>query len=195
MLKKISILMFALLMLTLLTSNITQAQKRSSFPAFSIAPVLGVNFPLGDLGNVYKVGFNGGADFMVNLNRETAFFLKVGYYLLPNKQEIDPNGTNASMIEISAGPRYTFTNPKVKAELFFEAGLGAYMFMYKDKVVGNVTTTYESETLFGINGGPGALIPMGKMADFMVKAKAHYIFQKNGSRVIATGVMGVAFKL
>jgi hypothetical protein len=200
MFKKIFTLMFAALIVALLTSDISQAQttyKKNVYPLFSVSPLFGVQFPIGTLNDNYKTSFNAGLEVVVRVNRETAFFLKGGYYNMPRKTDVGP-GPDASYIEISAGPRYVLTSPKVKAMLFVEAGLGAYIFMTKEWTVAGdppITFASTSKTNFGVNGGPGVIIPLGSVADFELKAKMHYTFEEGGAHTFLSTTMGIDFKL
>lgn len=56
MFKKIFTIMFALLMITLLSINISEAQttKKIVYPLFSISPIIGAQFPAGGLNDLYK---------------------------------------------------------------------------------------------------------------------------------------------
>ena len=195
--------MFCLLMLALFTTNISEAQttkKKPHYPAFSVTPLVGINFPLGTLNNVYAPSWNAGIDFNLRVNRETSFFLGAGYHAFPEKN--DPSlGPDGSYIVINAGPRYIFTSPKIKAMMFFETGVGAYIFMLKDFTT-TATTTTPSETLpssstvnFGVNGGLGAIIPLGKSMDFVVKSKVHYVLGSGGdaAHTFVSGKMGLNF--
>lgn len=201
MFKKIITLMFALLVIAFFSSNITEAQTSSSntkitYPVFSVCPLLGVQFPVGMLNNTYKPSFVGGLDLNLKINRETAFFINASYYDMPIKTELQ--GPGASVIGITVGPRYTFTSSSIKAQFFLEAGLGVYMFHTQDyTTTGTPSYTFASSTTsnFGFNVGPGVIIPMGNVADLMLKVKIHDILASGGSSSFITGVIGVDFKL
>ncbi|MBN1633335.1 MAG: hypothetical protein JW917_04130 [Ignavibacteria bacterium] len=196
MFKKISILMFALLMIALLSANVAEAQKASKYPLVSISPLGGVQFPMGNLTDSYDASFNAGLEFALRLNRETALFLNGTYYNMPIKD--DAIGADAYYIAITAGPRYVFTSPKIKAQFFLEAGAGVYIFNRGDYTINAVTIPSETTTNFGVNVGPGVLIPLGKVADLIMKTKFHYTFgdePTGGSRTFLGVVLGVDFKL
>ena len=129
MFKKIFSLMFALLIFTLFTSSISQSQTvtKDPYPLISISPLVGVHFPVGGLNDVYNASWNAGLDITLRVNKETAFYLKGGFYNMPRKGEVG-TGPNANYIEITAGPRYVFSTPNIKANFFLEAGLGMYIF-------------------------------------------------------------------
>ncbi|MDD5360738.1 MAG: outer membrane beta-barrel protein [Ignavibacteria bacterium] len=198
MFKKIFTLLFVALIAALLSSEISQAQttyKKDVYPLFAITPMAGIQFPIGTLNDNYKLSFNAGLEAAMRINRETAFFLKAGYYNMPRKSDMGP-GPDANYIEITAGPRYVLTSPKVKAQLFVEAGIGAYMFMTREWTdpYGTVISS-TTKTNFGVNGGPGVIIPMGSVADFMLKAKMHYTFEDGGAHTFLSTEMGINFKL
>lgn len=201
MLNRISKLAFGLLMMALFVTSISEAQtKKSVYPIFSISPLAGVQFPVGGLNDNYGPSWNAGLEIALAINRETSFFLNGTYYNMPRKDDTF-TGPDASYIGITAGPRYIFTSPKIKAKFFLEAGVGVYMYTRKEY---NTTTTpvvtvpSESTTNFGVNVGPGAIIPLGDMADLVMKTKLHYSFESGGSggsRTFVAAVIGVDFKL
>jgi hypothetical protein len=192
--------MFIVILFALFIASITQAQptqtKGDVYPVISISPLAGVNFPLQDLNNTYSTSFNAGLDLNLKVNRETSFFLDGAYFNMPAKDA--SFGPNASVIAITAGPRYIFTSASIKAQIFIEAGLGLYIFASKDF---NTNTTPivvipgVSTTNFGLNVGPGAIIPLGKSMDLIMKVKIHDMFLKGGSQSFLTAQMGLDFKL
>jgi hypothetical protein len=79
-----------------------------------------------------------------------------------------------------------------------EAGLGLYIFASKDfNTTGtpSVLVPGVSTTNFGINVGPGAIIPLGTSMDLIMKVKIHDMFLKGGSQTFLTAQMGLDFKL
>jgi hypothetical protein len=201
MITKIYKLIIALLVVTFITSNITEAQtttattKKDIYPVFSMTPVVGVQFPVGTLNDTYRASFNGGLDFNMKVNKETSFFFKAGYYDLPIKTELQ--GQSVNYIEITAGPRYIFSGQNIKAQFFLEAGAGVYIFNMKEYTnpTTNVMTPSSSSINFGANAGPGVFIPLSKTLDLMLKSKIHYVFQEEGSRTFLGSVIGIDFRL
>ena len=198
MIKKIFTFIFSFLMLVLFVSSITQAQTTKTsgekYPVFSISPMGGVQFPLGDMNNTYKTSWDAGVDFNLKINRETSFWLFAGYHDMPAKTEA--NIPSASVIQITAGPRYIFTSKAIKSMFFLEGGLGVYIFTTKDFVSTGTAETIagSSKTNFGINVGPGAIIPLGKAMDLIMKVKLHDMFMEGGSQTFISAVMGLNFK-
>ncbi|HEY5535910.1 MAG TPA: hypothetical protein VIL99_13375, partial [Ignavibacteria bacterium] len=58
-----------------------------------------------------------------------------------------------------------------------------------------VTIPSESKTSFGVNVGPGVIIPLGKAFDLLFKTKLHYTFQTGGSHTFVAINLGLDFKL
>lgn len=186
-------------MISLLSVNVTEAQKASDYPLFSIAPMGGAQFPLGNLTDLYDASYHAGLEFAVRLNRETAIFLNGTYFDMPLKDAATGLGGDASYIAITAGPRYIFTSPKIKAQFFMEAGLGVYMFSVKEYTNAlNQQVESATNTNMGINVGPGVFIPLGKVADLELKTKFHYTFGEKiggGKSTFISAAIGVDFKL
>ncbi len=202
MFTKIYKLVFTLVMFALLTSSITQAQtvKKTMvavYPAVSIAIGGGAQFPVGDLGTTYKSSFNAGLDVNLKINKETSFFLNGSYFDLPRKPDGIP-GPDASILSITAGPRYVFSSANVKAKFFLEAGLGAYIISTKDYTTLTTPAVLipgTSKANFGANVGPGAVLPLSDSMDLLLKAKLHYIFTTGGSSTFISTAIGLDFKL
>jgi hypothetical protein len=194
MFKKIFKFMFIVIMFALFIASITQAQTtKVIYPVFSISPMGGVQFPLGDMNNTYKTSWNAGLDLNLKINRETSFFLYGGYHDMPAKTE--SNSPDASVIQITAGPRYIFTSQAIKAQFFIEGGLGVYIFGTKEYTLEGVTIPSSSTVNFGINIGPGATIPLGKSVDLIMKVKLHDMFMDGGSQTFITAIAGIDFRL
>ena len=176
-----------------------QPQAKIVYPLFSISPLFGIQFPVANLNNTYKSSFVGGLDINMKVNRETSFFLNASYYDMPIKTDLQ--GPGAAVISITVGPRYTFTSNAVRAAFFLEAGLGVYMFHTQDYTYPNyingqqVTIASATTTNFGVNVGPGVIIPLGGAADLLLKVKLHDILASGGSSTFVAGVVGVDFRL
>jgi hypothetical protein len=197
MFKKIFNLSVALFIMVLFISNLSEAQtKKETYPVFSISPVGGVQFPVGTLNDNYGVSWNAGLDLSLKVNRETAFYLNAAYFDMPLKAGII--GPSAGYIAITAGPRYYFASPKLKAQFFLEAGIGAYIFTQKEYTIEtdpSIIVPSASKTSFGVNAGPGVTIPLGGTIDFIIKSKLHYSFQDGGAHTFISAVAGVEFRL
>ena len=190
-------------MIVLLT-GVTQAQttKKSGvkYPAFSITPLFGIQFPMGNVNNIYSPSWNAGVDLNLRLNRETAFFLGATYLAMPRKTDYVPAGPDASYVIIQAGPRYMFGGTQVKAMFFLEGVIGAYIFSQKEFTVAGTTTgtpatviPSKSTTNFGVNAGIGVLIPLGTSMDFVVKSKVHYVMGGGDATTIIVANAGLNF--
>jgi hypothetical protein len=200
MFKNIYKLLFALLLFAFISTNITQAQtKKTTYPIFSLGPVIGVQFPAGGLNDIYKASWDAGLDLNLKVNRETSFFLNATYFNMPARTDAEVPGPDGAFIAITAGPRYIFATPQLKANFFLEAGLGAYIHTSKEFVITtvtpNITVASTSKTNMGVNVGPGVLIPVGGTTFIIMKAKLHYIFESGASRTFVSGIAGVDFKL
>lgn len=169
----------------------TTSSKTSIYPIFTLSPIGGAIFPLSELGNSYKAGFNAGLDAGMRLNKEVSIYGKMGYY---NLSANTPGAPNSSYIEISAGPRYYFSSPKLKSNFFLESGVGAYIFSQDAYVTQGVNVEKQSNTNIGLNVGPGVTLQLSKAVDIILKTKYHMIFNSGGSRSFVTALGGLEFK-
>ncbi|RPI15013.1 MAG: hypothetical protein EHM58_15160 [Ignavibacteriae bacterium] len=171
----------------------TTTSKRKMFPHFSISPSGGAIFPIQNLKESFKPGGQFGLDLGYRVNKEVGFYAKFGYYFMSSKITGAPVG---AYIEGSAGPRYFFTHPKLKSEVFLEGGVGAYNFR-QDAYVDNLTQTQVdqiSSTKAGVNAGVGGSLALSNAVDILVKSKYHVIFTPNGSSSFLTVTGGLEFR-
>lgn len=216
MCKYICKIMFVLIIISLFNSNLAKAQYapmlRNSnnnsnntnlnplpsivkYPVFTINPQFNIIFPDGVLANTYKPGFGGGLQFALRINKETSFYLQGVYLTLPVKSDVQ--GPDASIIAITLGPRYTFRSDEIKARLILEAGAGIKIYTIKDyTTTGTPSVTIPGKTTvyFGVDAGPGALIPLGKNVDLLIKAKIHGMFTPDGTQTFISPSLGIDIK-
>ncbi len=177
-------------------SNTTSKKEvKKMFPHVSIAPYGGAIFPLTRaLREEFKPGGQIGLDIGYRMNKEVALYGKFSYMFMSSKVTGAPVG---SYLEFSAGPRYYFTHPKLKSNIFFEAGVGAYNFRqnsFSQGENGGTVIPQINNTKAGINGGIGASINLTEALDIMAKAKYHNIFTPNGSQGFMTVGGGLEFR-
>lgn len=170
--------------------------KKQSFPEFSIAPTGGAIFPTSkEFRNDFKPGGLAGLDLGLKLNKEVAVYGKFSYIFLSSKKTGAPIG---QYMEFSAGPRYYFTHPKLKSQVYFEGGAGAYYFKqnsYINPEDDTQTVDQVSTTNAGINGGIGASLFLTPAINILAKAKYHNIFTKTGSVGFMTVNAGLEFTI
>src|ERR1700730_10624152 len=98
MFKKMFKLFMFVLMFGLLITNYSNAQgtgnsvtniktnttstKTTIYPIFTLSPLAGGIFPVSELGNNFKAGFDAGLDAGLRLNKELGIYAKLGYYSL-----------------------------------------------------------------------------------------------------------------
>lgn len=189
-------LLFVILLLVFaININVSEAQvySKEKYPEFFLSPLVGVQFPVGNLNDVYSPSWNAGLDFAIRINRETAFYLKAGYIDMVVKS--DAAGPRASFIEVTAGPRYIFSSDKLKAKFFLEAGGGLYVFHTREYTIGNVIIPSDNSANVGVNAGPGAMIPLSNTLSIEGKSKFHYIFNSGSSQSFITASVGLVIKL
>lgn len=170
--------------------------KKVKFPQFTIAPSGGAIFPLTrDFRNEFKPGGLAGLDLGLKINKEVGFYGKFNYMFMSSKRTGAPIG---QYMELSIGPRYFFTHPKLKSQIYFEAGGGAYFFRQNSYVnPEDQTSTVDqvSRTNAGINGGLGASLYLSEVVGILAKAKYHNVFTQTGSVGFMTVNAGIEFTI
>ncbi|HWA07118.1 MAG TPA: outer membrane beta-barrel protein, partial [Ignavibacteria bacterium] len=177
-------------------STVKTKIKKQNFPQFSIAPSGGAIFPLTrDFRADFKPGGVVGMDIGLKLNKEVGIYGKFNYMFMSSKKTGAPIG---QYMEFSAGPRYFFTHPKLKSQVYFEGGAGAYYFnqnSYVDPIDNTLTVSQVSQTNAGINGGVGASLFLSDAVSILAKAKYHNVFTRTGSVGFMTVNAGLEFTI
>lgn len=195
--KKLLLLLIALFFITSAVEaqvkTTTTTTKRKMYPHFSVSPSGGAIFPMSNLKESFKPGGTVGLDVGYRVNKEVGFYAKFGYYFMSSKVTGAPVG---SYLEASAGPRYFFTHPKLKSELFLEGGVGAYNFRQSSYVNGTTQSQVDqiNSTKAGLNAGIGGSLALSEAVDILVKSKYHVIFTPNGSSSFVTVIGGLEFR-
>lgn len=171
--------------------------KKQNFPEFSIAPTGGAIFPLTrEFRSEFKPGGLAGLDIALKLNKEVGIYSKFTYMFMSSKKTGAPIG---QYMEFSAGPRYYFMHPKLKSQIYFEGGAGAYHFSqnsYTDPADVNAAEISQvSRTQAGINGGIGATLFLTDAVKIVAKGKYHNIFTQTGSVGFMTVNAGLEFTI
>lgn len=155
-----------LILLMLLVSSIGNTQ--SKYPYWSVNVTGGGTLPLGSFGDEYDFGGNAGVDVVYHIDQFWAAYGNGTYNFLKYKGTTS-SSTTASLLEVTAGPRYYISTGKTKAHL--DAGMGLY----------TQTLGSSSSSNLGMNVGAGIDVPMSKQVDLVAKAKYHIIFTKGQS--------------
>jgi opacity protein-like surface antigen len=163
------------------TETSTTTTTKTKFTAkkygyFELTPMAGVLFPVGVFANDFDISGRAGLDMGYRINSEVGVYGNVSYNFLSPKQS---EGPGASYLSYTVGPRYYFTNPKLKSTIFLEAGVGGYSFTRDEYSITNqgITTNFPEagETRFGVNTGIGADVIVSDNVSLMLKAKYHII--------------------
>lgn len=173
------------------TKLITNVAKKQKFPNLTIGIAGGIGFPVASFSDQFKQSTTGAIDIGLRINSEVGIFVNGKYSNLPRQ------GTESSrdnLIEISAGPRYYFTSPKLKSMFFVEAGLGAYFLNRGTYTTGNVVVDNNNSTNIGANIGPGFSLWLSDRVDIMLKGKYHVIFTKDNTTNFVTSLLGLEYK-
>ena len=174
-----------------------EISKRKSYGYWEIAPMGGVIFPVGKFSENFDISGRAGLDIGYKINKEVGIYGNVTYNFLSSKIQ---EGPTASYLSYTIGPRYYFTNPKLKSAIFLEAGLGGFTFTqdaYSTTVQG-ITTSFpeEGETRFGVNAGIGGDIYVSDVVSLILKAKYNIILSGGDqARSFISADAGVGFRL
>lgn len=170
--------------------------KKDKFPQFLISPSGGAIFPTSsNFRSDFKPGGVAGLDLGLKVNKEVALYGKFSYMFMSSKKTGAPIG---QYMEFSAGPRYYFTHPKLKSQVYFEGGAGAYYFKqnsYINPEDQSQNIEQVRQTNAGINGGIGASLYLSDVVNILAKAKYHNIFTKTGSVGFMTVNAGLEFTI
>ncbi len=150
--------------------------KKNTYGYWELTPSGGLIFPVGSFSENFEISANTGADITYRVNREVGIYGNITYNMLSSKTT---DGPSASYLSYTVGPRYYFTNPKLKSTLFMEAGVGGYTFTqnaYQQTIEGILTNFPEQgDTRVGFNAGVGGDIFLNDNLSIMLKAKYHTI--------------------
>jgi hypothetical protein len=156
--------------------NTSEVSKRKTHGYWQLTPSGGVILPVGIFSENFDISGRAGLDLGYRVNKEVAIYGNVTYNFLSSKIQ---EGPSASYISYTIGPRYYFTNPKLKSTLFLEAGVGGYTFTQDEysTTVQGITTNFpeEGETRFGLNAGVGGDVFLNDNLSLLLKAKYNLI--------------------
>lgn len=150
--------------------------KKNDYGYVELTPSGGLIFPVGSFSENFEISANTGADITYRINREVGIYGNITYNMLSSKTT---EGPSASYLSYTVGPRYYFTNPKLKSTLFLEGGIGGYTFTqdaYSETIEGILTQFPEKgDTRLGVNAGIGGDVFLNDNLSIMLKAKYHTI--------------------
>ena len=166
---------FLVILLLLFISSVGNSQ--SKYPYWSVDVIGGGTLPVGSFGDGYDFSGNVGADVVYHIDPYWAVYGNGTYNFLKVKNPVSSSPTT-SYIEATVGPRYYFSQKKVKA--YGDIGVGLYTQYVGSTTIttANVTSTIpsSSESNFGTNIGVGVEVPISKDIDLTGKAKYHIVF-------------------
>jgi hypothetical protein len=176
------------------TRNIPRSVNRA--PYFAITPYGGAIFPI-DLGlrGTFKPGWSAGLDLMYRINREVGIWGGASYSQMTRKTAVD----EGHYFEASIGPRYFFTHPKLRAQLFVDAGVGIYNLNQDADLESEEPDEYTLRQIdgskVGINGGVGVTLQISRNVSILGKARYNTVFGTNENVGFINGGAGVEIRL
>ncbi|HLT24892.1 MAG TPA: hypothetical protein VK004_07190 [Ignavibacteria bacterium] len=167
-------------------SSTLSLNAKKSYGYWEITPMGGVLFPVTSMSENFEISARAGLDITYRVNREVGIYGNFAYNMLTSKASTTPN---ASYLSYTVGPRYYFTNPKLKSTLFLEAGVGGYTFTqdaYTTTDPQGVNTNFPAagDTRFGFNAGIGGDVYLSDNVSLMLKTKYNVILGDNTNSFI-----------
>jgi peroxiredoxin Q/BCP len=185
---------------TTTTYTRTQVQRVSPMwvnraPYFAVTPYGGAIFPIDrGLRDVFKPGWSAGVDLLYRINREVGIWAGASYNQMTRQTAADVG----HYFEGSIGPRYFFTHPKLKAQLFVDAGVGFYNLNQDENLEETEANQYTIEQIdgskVGINGGVGVTLFVSNAMNVLGKLRYNTIFGTNENVAFLNGGLGLEFR-
>jgi opacity protein-like surface antigen len=159
---------------------------KKNYQYWEITPMGGVLFPITAMSESFEISARAGLDITYRINREVGIYGNFAYNMLTSKLSSTPN---ASYLSYTVGPRYYFTNPKLKSTLFLEAGVGGYTFTqdaYTTTDPNGMSQNFPGggDTRFGFNAGIGGDVFLSDNVSLMLKTKYNVILGDNTNSFI-----------
>lgn len=170
------------------TRNSSLNNSLNWHPYFSVSVIGGGIIPVGDFAETYSFSGSIGANINYHFLPLWAVYINItnnflsykstdeyyySYYNYPDK--------SSSYFELTVGPRYYFTQEKVKG--FCEAGMGLYNF--------DARYSSHSKASFGFNFGAGANIKLSRDVDLVIKTRYHYIIKYAWMTILSDNYFGI----
>ena len=171
--------------LTATTAIFTNAQLSAQSPKpVSIGLAVGAAIPLGDLADFTNTGYNGTASLgLSSLGTPIGLRLEGMYNKLPGRDDVSLNQPDMRIVAGTANLVYGLPGVGIRPYLIGGAG---YYGVKPD------VSNFESENKLGLNGGIGALFPLGGFNTF-IEARLHHIFTDVSSTQFVPVTIGILF--
>ena len=178
---------FLIIIMLLLITGFGNSQ--SKYPYWSVDVTGGGTLPVGTFGDGYDISGNVGADVVYHIDPFWAVYANGTYNFLKVKDDTTSSSPTTSYVEATVGPRYYFSQQKVKA--YGEAGVGLYMF----NMSSTTNNLSSSNSDLGMNIGAGVEVPISKDIDLTGKAKYHIVFTSGQSTTYGGIYGGINFRI
>jgi outer membrane protein W len=147
----------------------------------------GIGLPMGDFGDVFKMGFGGGVSGKYMLNDNLALGVGIGYMTFSAKDEFGGSDYKYSVIPITASVAYYFATEG------FKPYVGADFGMYMGKVKTPVGDASGSD--LGFAPTVGFEYDLSESMALDVNAKYNYIMSEGSATTILGVNVGLVFAL
>lgn len=175
--KRILILGVALTLVALMAAGLSAADRKGMI---GVGVGGGVLLPMGDFGDVAKLGWRAGVGAGYFVTDDIAVGATAAYA----ENKADSGSAKSKTLEFGAFGKYMFKMQNDKMAPYLKVGAG----MYNSKVSG----VSGSSTDFGANGGVGVGFKVSPTASIFVEGAFHNIFSDPSANFI-TGTAGVVF--
>ena len=166
----------AVLGFSLLASGAVAAQDAVSRSPVQFGVMGGVTFPIGDVSNAVKTGWNAGALLNFGFMNSPVGLRVDGSWNQMNYKDIagqDFSGVHLRLLDATADAVFN-VGTRSPTQFYVLGGVGVYNFKNTGSN-NNFDFSSGSTTKFGLNGGVGVKFTAGPLAPF-VEARYHYVF-------------------
>jgi hypothetical protein len=180
-------------------SDATTGSNKSDFSGYKKKDFLQLTIQSGFINPVspaltkyYYTSLNVGFDLSYRVNTEVALYGEVRHNFLTAVDSIAPS---SGYFETTFGARYYMRLARGRSSLFFESGVGPYIFVGgSSNIPGQM---YESKTKIRLGGniGIGGELVITNSLFFTLKSKMNSIFDSNGSTTYISGIGGFSIRL
>ncbi len=151
---------------------------------FAVTPHGGLGIPMGDFGDVSKLGFGFGADFEYYVIKDVSVGASVAYNITEASDDyksfwlLSDSTADVKSFKILQGTVFGSYHIPTQSKIspYVKAGVGIYNLKAGDIEFQDSTLTSDSETKLGINGGAGLRFGVSDKLNVFLEGTFHNVF-------------------